>query len=362
MQASREIGTLLLSGKSETGSKNSKRIKGNFSSVFSKTLPHASSKNVDRAQQVPQQKLPIESNIASKIEAAKPAKKTESINSDVSEELVRSKKTKASNQEAAKETIQKSPQDAVVIPVQFSRRANSEQVKNDTAEDEKRSLKKIEKQDSQISQWTIIDQRKQKNQTQSANNATDMPVKQDAQKNSRQEAELVVSIRQEQNFQQESSIGQAGSVKNEHQSFAEVLTRHLEGASQEIVKTAQVVLQDNDSGIIRLRLEPETLGGVKIELKLAEKKISGTIVVESDVVQAAFKDSYAALRDAFNSQGFELTQLDINVGNGNSNADNYADKKPIYDQHVKKIEQAVPEAVSSTPWTLSSGLTVNLVI
>lgn len=361
MQASQEIGTLLLSGKSETGSKNSKRVKGNFSSVFSKKLPQSLSKSIDKPQQVAPQKLPIETNLVVKNDAEKSAKKLEPNASEFSEELVRSKKQRVSNQETGKATAQKLPSDAVVISLHFSRPVTSEQVKKDTVENEKQSLNKIEKHDTHISQWTIIDQRKQNNQKQSANIATDMSVKQDAQK-SRQEQELVLSVRQEQNFQQEHASGQTASIKNEHQSFTEVLTRHLEGASQEIVKTAQVVLKDNDSGIIRLRLEPETLGGVKIELKLAEKKISGTIVVESDVVQAAFKDSYAALRDAFNSQGFELTQLDINVGNGNSNNDNTADKKPIYEQHIKKIEQAVPDAVSSTPWILSSGLTVNLVI
>ena len=60
-------------------------------------------------------------------------------------------------------------------------------------------------------------------------------------------------------------------------------------------KAAQIVLKDGDAGLIRLRLEPETLGGVKIELKLTEKHISGTIVVESDEAKSAFEGNMNAL-------------------------------------------------------------------
>lgn len=362
MQASQEIGIVTLTGNAGVRNKNSKRVNGNFASVFNKKLVRVSSNSSDEMQQNASQKISNETQIKVQKEADKPFRKLEANNVELSEEPVRSKRTRASHQDTIKETLQKQPQEIAVIPVQFFRNAHNEQVKNDAGDDEKQRLKKLEKPDAQNSQWVIIDQRKQKNQTQSVSSTTEGPVKHDAQGKSKQEPEIVLSIKQERNFNQNSSAEQVGAIKNEHQSFAEVLTRHLEGASQEIVKTAQIVLQDNDSGIIRLRLEPETLGGVKIELKLAEKKISGSIVVESDVVQSAFKDSYAALRDAFNSQGFELTQLDINVGNGNSNADSYADKSPLYEQTIKKIEQVVPEAVSSTPWTLSSGLTVNLVI
>lgn len=362
MQASQEIGTLLFGGISETSSKKSKRIKGNFSSVFSKKIPQVLSKNMGKLQQIASEKSSSEKTITLTKATEKPSiKKSEPPQAAASEEPLDSKKHRNSKHESVKDISQKSPHEAAAIPVQFTRSITNEQAKNEAVEDEKRSLKKIEKQDAQIPEWTVLDQRKQKTQTQSPANTADMPVKHTDQGKPKQEPEILVAIRQDQNFHQEPSSGQSGAIRNDHQSFAEVLTKHLEGASQEIVKTAQIVLQDNDSGIIRLRLEPETLGGVKIELKLAEKKISGTIVVESDIVQAAFKDSYAALRDAFNSQGFELTQLDINVSNGNNNAESYENKKPVYAQNIKKIEQTVPEA-SGTTWTLSSGLKVNLVI
>ena len=68
-----------------------------------------------------------------------------------------------------------------------------------------------------------------------------------------------------------------------------------------------MVLRNGDAGLIRLRLEPESLGGVKIELKMTEKQISGKIIVESDIAGEAFRSSIDALKDAFAESGFETT-------------------------------------------------------
>ncbi|MBU0928897.1 MAG: flagellar hook-length control protein FliK [Spirochaetes bacterium] len=99
-------------------------------------------------------------------------------------------------------------------------------------------------------------------------------------------------------------------------SFAESLATRLRDGAADIVRSAQVVLRDGDSGIIRLRLEPESLGGVKIELKMTEKQISGKIVVESDIAGDAFRASIDALKDAFAESGFETTALEVEVRNG----------------------------------------------
>jgi len=83
-----------------------------------------------------------------------------------------------------------------------------------------------------------------------------------------------------------------------------------------MVRSAQVVLKNGDVGLIRMRLEPETLGGVKIELKMAEKQISGRIIVESDIAGEAFRSSIDALKDAFAESGFDVRSLEVEVRNG----------------------------------------------
>ena len=100
-------------------------------------------------------------------------------------------------------------------------------------------------------------------------------------------------------------------------SFAENLAARLrDGGSMDIVRSAQIVLKDGDAGLIRLRLEPESLGGVKIELKMADKQISARIIVESDLAGEAFRSSLDSLRDAFASSGFETTSIEVEVRDG----------------------------------------------
>jgi flagellar hook-length control protein FliK len=103
--------------------------------------------------------------------------------------------------------------------------------------------------------------------------------------------------------------------------FADNLAARLrDGGSMDIVRSAQVVLKDGDAGLIRLRLEPESLGGVKIELKMADKQISARIIVESDLAGEAFRSSLDSLRDAFASSGFETTSIEVEVRDGRAGA------------------------------------------
>lgn len=100
-------------------------------------------------------------------------------------------------------------------------------------------------------------------------------------------------------------------------SFSEALAERLKGSwNNELVQGAHIVLKDGDAGTIRLHLRPESLGGVKIELKLADNSISGKIVVESDEAKSAFERNMASLNDAFRQGGFESAKLEVSVGSG----------------------------------------------
>lgn len=113
----------------------------------------------------------------------------------------------------------------------------------------------------------------------------------------------------------------AGAELAPARSFSTVLADQLgAGWNDSIVKSAHIVLRDGDSGLIRLRLHPESLGGVKIELRLADNGISGKIIVESDEAKTAFEKNMAALQDAFTQGGFESARLEVEVGSGGSGA------------------------------------------
>jgi flagellar hook-length control protein FliK len=105
-----------------------------------------------------------------------------------------------------------------------------------------------------------------------------------------------------------------------------------DGGSMDIVRSAQIVLKDGDAGLIRLRLEPESLGGVKIELKMADKQISAKIIVESDLAGEAFRSSLDSLRDAFASSGFETTSIEVEVRDGRAGAGDAGKDDPGKDE------------------------------
>lgn len=147
-------------------------------------------------------------------------------------------------------------------------------------------------------------------------------------------------------------------------SFKEALAQRLEAGTGELVRAAQLVLKDGDLGLIRLRLEPESLGGVKIELKLAEKQISGRIVVESDLAAEAFRSSLDSLRDAFAEAGFDARALDVEVrgdaggqaGQGGERDAGDGERGPYWSARLRELDAAVPPA-----WAASESA-LNLVI
>ena len=148
-------------------------------------------------------------------------------------------------------------------------------------------------------------------------------------------------------------------------SFASVLADKLgAGWNDDIVKSAHIVLRDGDSGTIRLRLHPESLGGVKIELKLADNGISGKIIVESDEAKNAFEKNMAQLQDAFAQGGFESARLEVEVGSGGSGAaDGQAQQAdgPFWSTRhgAESFARAVPEGGGQ--YVTAGGLTaVNL--
>lgn len=134
------------------------------------------------------------------------------------------------------------------------------------------------------------------------------------------------------------------------QTFAEALASRLQTGAADIVRSAQIVLQNGDIGIIRLRLDPDSLGGVKIELKMTEKQISGKIIVESDIAGEAFRSSLDALKDAFAESGFETTSLEVEVrndmatgaGTGKGDGEQGDDEGPYWSRSLRELEAAVP--------------------
>lgn len=104
----------------------------------------------------------------------------------------------------------------------------------------------------------------------------------------------------------------AGWEVRSGQSFEGLLARELhQHLNADIVREARVLLRDGNEGTIRLALKPETLGNVKIRLEMAENKISGHVVVESEEAMKAFRQELAALEREFLDSGFLEAKLSM---------------------------------------------------
>jgi flagellar hook-length control protein FliK len=98
------------------------------------------------------------------------------------------------------------------------------------------------------------------------------------------------------------------------QAFEDLLARELhQNFNNDIVRHASMALRDNGEGTIRLALKPESLGNVKIRLEMAENKITGHIVVESEEALRAFEREIHSLEQAFKDSGFEGANLEMSL-------------------------------------------------
>jgi flagellar hook-length control protein FliK len=149
--------------------------------------------------------------------------------------------------------------------------------------------------------------------------------------------------------------------------FATQLAERLRDSwNGDIVQSAHLVLKDGDSGTIRLRLRPESLGSVKIELNLSEKNISGKIVVESDEAKTAFEKNLSQLADAFRREGFDSAKLEVSVDSGSGresgsrNASDGAGKGPFFSERLRTPVAGGSEAVAAAAFYGRRGSALDL--
>ncbi len=142
-------------------------------------------------------------------------------------------------------------------------------------------------------------------------------------------------------------------------------TRELQENTQaDIIKQAQILLKNNGEGLIRLRLEPESLGAVKIRLQLTDNKIRGRIEVESSQALRAFEQELRSLEKAFIDGGFDGAGLELaisaNAGDGKrgQESDDAASLEALK-LAAEDYDAAVPDAVvSEAAWYDSAVINV----
>ncbi len=102
--------------------------------------------------------------------------------------------------------------------------------------------------------------------------------------------------------------------------FQDMLARELrDGLNTEIVRHASLVLKENGEGLIRLSLRPESLGDIKIRLEMADNKVTGRIVLESEEALKAFEKEIRSLEQSFMDSGFDSASLEMALSSDHGN-------------------------------------------
>jgi flagellar hook-length control protein FliK len=150
--------------------------------------------------------------------------------------------------------------------------------------------------------------------------------------------------------QDDSGMNEASGKPGESASFSSRLAQRLqESANADIVRHSTVILNEGDSGIIRLNLKPEALGNVKVRLDLADNNITGTIIVESEAAREAFEADLEHLAKSFIDSGFQDAKLSVSVDSGSSGArgrQDGRDNPQAFARAAQALDKAVPLADS----------------
>jgi flagellar hook-length control protein FliK len=112
-----------------------------------------------------------------------------------------------------------------------------------------------------------------------------------------------------------SSGGEHRTAPSPTADAAQQLARRLNGTlGDSIVRQAQVIMKDADSGEIRLIIRPPELGRVRIQLQMDQGHIAGRILVDNQNVRQAIEQNLASLQRAFADAGLEMGELEVGTG------------------------------------------------
>jgi flagellar hook-length control protein FliK len=143
--------------------------------------------------------------------------------------------------------------------------------------------------------------------------------------------------------------GNAASPLGAESRFASMLSQELKNNAAEFVKTGSIILKDNDSGSIRLLLNPKDLGDVKIHLQLTDTLIDARISVTTKEAFEAFKSSIDSLKQAFNDSGFSTGEFNLSwSGGGAESGEQGQQMKQAFNTAAAEYAAAVPDYDETT--------------
>jgi hypothetical protein len=108
-------------------------------------------------------------------------------------------------------------------------------------------------------------------------------------------------------------------------------------------------------GEARLVLKPESLGELKLDIRLSNTQVNTHMVVETTALRDMIVSRLASLQDSLMSQGFSLGSFDVEVKDQNASNETGAKKSSARSGAVSGFEGEEPEAIEAAhrlalPW------------
>ncbi len=109
--------------------------------------------------------------------------------------------------------------------------------------------------------------------------------------------------------------------------------------NQRLVQDARLVFRENNTGNIRLQLNPKELGEVKLMVKLDESNlVHARAVVSSEEAKDIMQKNLGNLAKHFNSEGYEIGSFSVSVNAEPSDTNDGTQK--FFEKHQKRSENA----------------------
>ena len=113
-----------------------------------------------------------------------------------------------------------------------------------------------------------------------------------------------------------------------------VLEKLKADGNSEIVKQTKIILNDNNSGELRMVLKPERLGFVRIKMNLDDNNIVGRIIVDNNNIKEIFENNMENLLRSFRESGFGSASLEVSVGGGKNRQQNMDSNERFFSKKI----------------------------
>ncbi len=122
--------------------------------------------------------------------------------------------------------------------------------------------------------------------------------------------------------------------------FKSILSQVEEG-----VKASFKVLKDSSEMVMKLK--PENLGDVSVKISVHKNSVIAEMTVQSQIVKQALESSLMDLKNTLKDKGFDVTQINVNVGSDQNFKESNDSSK--YRQQTNRYSQGVEALGAESP-------------